>query len=812
MSKSSLQKKFPIFKIKDNNTIISKRADYSFAYEISMPEIFTLSEEDYKDINTLFLGLVKRMPAYSVIHKQDIFHTEKYKPRPDENPSVLGKYSEHKFLEREHVHHKCIITFIKTNKHVTKRATSTNILNTNLIGSDQLDMRKYEEFYSTVKSIEESLKRSPFIKIRALDKNELLNTVYPNYLNLGLNSTMVDIDFSNGMQVGNKFCSYYTMENLTDFCDSVSYKRKSEKFNTFFSFPYSIGLGLKFDHIYNQYVFIDNSKAVLEDKEVTRNYLSSFSQASSVNAYNRDKMDEFIAEINSGALPVRFHANILTFSKSVDILADNSFIVEDALQNLGFKPRLNKVDAPELYWAGIIGNGSDVPAHLTPLILADQAVCLFNCETNYKDSNSDFGIKLTDRETGFPIHFDPIFAAHKEKLINNRNMFVIGPSGSGKSFFTNKMVRHLLDQGHHLVIVDMGYSYKRICQLYNGVHIDFSENEPLSFNPFKLNTGQKITDEKIENISALIFTLWMEKEATKTQEAILRELITDYYKVLERKTEIFPCFDTFYEFVIMNYEFVKNKEDSLDKEELNYFDYANFKITLRQYYKDGAYGFLLNSKKEWDLLNNQLVVFELENIKNNQTLLQIETLMIMDTYLNKVFKLEGEKILKSLLMEEAWKALMNPKMAEFLKYAAKTVRKHYGQLITVTQELDDLLGNEIVKSTIVGNSDIKVMLDQSSYKDQFLQVKDLVGLTNQEADLVLSLNKNIDSKRNLKEVWIKTGPISKVFGVEVSDAEYATFTTNKDEVQIIEALEKERGGDLEMAILQFAEDKRNKLI
>ncbi|MGB4776495.1 MAG: TraG family conjugative transposon ATPase [Daejeonella sp.] len=803
---AKLTDKIPIYKIRDD-VVITKRADIAIGFKLGLKEIFTLSEQDYEDINTLFHQIIKRLPEYSVIHKQDWFLKKVYKPNNKRGDSLLGKHSEFKFLERAHVEHECYIFFIKTNKNVTGRSYSTSLFNSSLIPSDSLNERVFDDFYNTVSSIEENIKQSGFFQIKRLTNTDYYDEktdkgLLSQYFTLSKGKALVDIDFTNGMQVGNKYCSYHTIESLTGFADHVNSSKKSEKLNTIFSFAHPVCLNLKFDHIYNQYVFKDDPKRVIKEKEIERNRLSNFSKVSSLNELNYEKLKDFIDQANSGNTVVRFHANVLTFSNSPDQLADNCIKVDSGLTDMGFKPRINKYDSKELYWGGVPGNGSDIPANLTLSIFANQAACFFNSETNYKDSNSDFGVKLCERLSGFPVHVDFIFEPKSMGLIDNKNMFILGPSGSGKSFVTNKYLSHLIDHGHHMVLVDMGRSYKRLTELYGGIHIDFDEKNPLKFNPFTLSDDVGLTDDKIENIRAVLFTLWLDDEAVKVQENIMRELIIDYYKIININKEILPCFNSFYKYVSAVYK----KKKSTKSEDLKYFNYDSFLITTRQYFEGGAYDQLLNGTEKLDFTNNQLVVFELENIKDNNTLLSIYTLMIMDTYLNKLFKLPGEDILKTLLMEEAWKALMNNKMAVFLKYVVKTVRKYYGQLITVTQELDDLIGNDFVKKAIVGNSDIKILLDQSKYKDSFNDVRDMIGLTNHESDLVLSLNKNPDPERKYKEVFIKTGPLSKVYAVEVSDIEYATFTTDKDEYDVIYKYQKERGGELKPALEQFAED------
>ncbi len=304
----------------------------------------------------------------------------------------------------------------------------------------------------------------------------------------------------------------------------------------------------------------------------------------------------------------------------------------------------------------------------------------------------------------------------KRQVIFNRNKFVLGPSGSGKSFFTNHMVRQYYEQGAHVLLVDTGNSYKGLCEL-GGVYFTYEEDAPIAFNPFLISG--KLDVEKKESIKTLLQALWKkDDEAVSQSEYVsLSTAVSLYYVMLEANPAIQPSFNTFYEFVKGTYRRVLEEEKVREKD----FDIDNFLYVLGPYYRGGEYDYLLNSDKELDLVQAPFIVFELDNIKDHPILFPVVTLIIMETFISKMRKLKGVR--KMILIEEAWKALTTPGMAAYIKYLFKTVRKFFGEAIVVTQEIDDIIGNEIVKDAIINNSDCKILLDQRKFINRFEEIQ-----------------------------------------------------------------------------------------
>jgi len=474
------------------------------------------------------------------------------------------------------------------------------------------------------------------------------------------------------------------------------------------------------------------------------------------------------------------------------------------------KPRHNTVDTPTLFWAGIPGNEADFPAEESFYTFIEQALCFFTEETNYKSSLSPFGIKMVDRLTGKPIHLDISDLPMKKGIITNRNKFVLGPSGSGKSFFMNHLMRQYYEQGAHVVLVDTGNSYQGLCSLINrktggedGVYYTYTEDNPIAFNPFYNDDG--VFDiEKKESLKTLILTLWKRdnEPPTRAEEVALSNAVSLYIEKL--KTGINPCFNTFYEFVGGEYRDMLLQKEVREKD----FDIANFLNVLEPYYKGGEYDFLLNSEKQVDLLSKRFIVFEIDEIKDHKILFPVTTIIIMEVFINKMRRLKG--IRKVIAIEEAWKAIAKEGMAEYIRYLFKTVRKFFGEAIVVTQEVDDIISSPVVKESIINNSDCKILLDQRKYMNKFDSIQALLGLSEKEKAQVLSINMSNDTSRKYKEVWIGLGGVqSAVYATEVSGEEYFTYTTEETEKVEVMRLAEKLDGNLELAIKRMADKLNN---
>lgn len=757
---ATLENKFPLLTV-EHDCILSKDADLSAAYQIELPELFTVTSAEYEAIHSAWLKAIKVLPNYCVVHRQDWFVEEKYKPELDkEDISFLSRSFERHFNERAYLNHTSYLFLTKTTKDRARQQSNFNALTRGfIIPKEMQDKETALKFLEAVGQFERIINDSGFIKLTRITTDEIVGTeqqagIVEKYFSLSQQDTtcLQDITLKAGeMKIGDKYLCLHTLSYTEDLPGKVNTDTRYERLSTDrsdcrLSFGAPIGVLLSCNHIVNQYIFIDDHTENLKRFEKQARNMHSLSRYSRSNQINKAWIEDYLNEARSyGLTSVRCHVNVMAWSDDREELSRIKNDVGSQLALMECKPRHNTVDTPTLFWAGIPGNAGDFSAEESFYTFIEQALCFFIGETNYKNSPSPFGIKMVDRVTGRPLHVDISDLPMKKGIITNRNKFVLGPIGSGKSFFMNHLVCQYWEQGAHVVLVDTGNSYQGLCEMIrsktkgdDGVYFTYTEERPISFNPFYTDDGQ-FDVEKKDSLKTLLLTLWKSEDdkITKTESGELGSAVEEYIKRIQSDKSITPCFNTFYEFMRDEYKVeLQNREIEVGKEE---FNINNFLTTLRQYYRGGRFDFLLNSDKELDLLNKRFIVFEIDQIKENRDLFPIVTIIIMEAFINKMRRLKG--IRKQFICEEAWKALSSPNMADYLKYLYKTVRKFFGEAIVVTQEVDDIISSPVVKDAIINNFDCKILLDQRKYMNKFDSIQELLGLTDKEKAQILSINK-----------------------------------------------------------------------
>ena len=824
MKAATLESKFPLLAV-ENGCIVSKDADVTVAFKVELPELFTVTSNEYEAIHSAWHKAVKVLPDFSIVHKQDFFIEEKYQPEIDRDElSFLSRSFERHFNERPFLNHFCYLFLTKTTKMRSRQeSTFSTLCKGKIIPKEIEDKETVTKFLEAVGQFERIMNDSGFITLRRLRADEIVGTettagIVEKYFSLSQNDTTVLKDISlnpEEMRIGDDFLCLHTLSDAEDLPGNVGTDSRYERLSTDrsdcrLSFAAPVGVLLTCNHVYNQYIFIDDHAESLKRFEQTARNMQSLSRYSRSNQINRAWIEEYLNEAHSkGLVSVRCHCNVMAWSDDREELKHIKNDVGSQLALMECKPRHNTVDVPTLFWAGIPGNEGDFPFEESFYTFIPQALCFFTEETNYKSSLSPFGIKMVDRVTGRPLHLDISDLPMKKGVITNRNKFVLGPSGSGKSFFMNHLVRQYYEQNSHIVLVDTGNSYQGLCEMIHrktkgadGIYYTYSEEKPISFNPF-YTEDYKFNVEKKDSIKTLLLTLWKSEDdkITKTESGELGSAVSAYIKKIQQDRSIVPCFDTFYEYMLNDYRAELEKRDI--KVSRDDFNIDNFLTTLRQYYKGGRFDFLLNSRENIDLLHKRFIVFEIDSIKDNAELFPVVVIIIMEAFINKMRRLKG--IRKLLIVEEAWKALTTENMANYLKYMYKTVRKYFGEAIVVTQEVDDIISSPVVKESIINNSDCKILLDQKKYMNKFDGIQAMLGLTEKEKAQILSINLANHPGRKYKEVWIGlNGVQSAVYATEVSPAEYLTYTTEESEKTEVFNLAEELGGDLELAIRRLA--------
>jgi conjugation system TraG family ATPase len=632
---ATIESKFPLLAV-EHDCIISKDADITVAFKVDLPELFTVTSAEYGAIHSAWAKAIKVLPDYSIVHKADWFVKERYKPETDrEDMSFLSRSFERHFNECPFLNHTCFLFLTKTTKERMRMQSNFSSLCRGFIVPKEVNKETSVKFLEAVGQFERIVNDSGFIRLTHFHSDEITGTensagLIEKYFSLSLDETtcLQDMELgAEGLRVGDKHLCVHTVSDVEDLPAKVGTDRRYERLSTdrsdcLLSFASPVGLLLSCNHVYNQYIFLDDSAENLRKFEKSARNMQSLSRYSRGNQINKEWIDKYLNEAHSfGLTSVRAHFNVMAWSDDPEELKHIRNDVGSQLALMECKPRHNTVDAATLYWAGMPGNAADFPSEESFYTFIEPALCFFTEETNYHSSPSPFGIKMVDRVSGKPIHLDISDLPMKKGIITNRNKFVLGPSGSGKSFFMNHMVRQYYEQGSHVLLVDTGNSYQGLCNLINrktkgedGVYFTYTEENPISFNPFFTDDYQ-FDVEKKDSIKTLLLTLWKSEDdrTSKTESGELGSAVTAYIALIQADKSITPCFNTFYEFVRDVYrQEMEQREIKVSKED---FNIDNLLTTLKQYYRGGRFDFLLNSDKDIDLLSKRFIVFEIDAIK-----------------------------------------------------------------------------------------------------------------------------------------------------------------------------------------------------
>lgn len=795
----------------EHDCILSKQGEYTIAYRVQLPEVFTLSDEDYENMHQAWVKAIRVLPKDSVLHKQDWFLQKRYQPDDQGKGNFLKESAGRHFKGRQFLQHDCLL-FLTKKPTGRKKSSSlfSTLISPALVPKETLQTQARQDFSDTCtqfKRLLEDTRQLTLTRLKAADLQSQLKSagLIERYCFLSEDDSqrlIKDISLSDSVQIGRQQMIIYTLgdtEQLPASCGPrLTYDAYSTD-QTRFPVSFAAGLGLLLDcsHIYNQYIFVGDAQATLRRLEKKRLRLQSLSAYSRENAIALEATNDFLNEaIRQQRLPVKAHFNVMTWSADETLLKENGNKVVSALAAMDAAGKPETDGAAQIWWAGVPGNGGDFPLNDTFDTFAEQAACFLNLESNYRSAPAAEGIRFCDRLSGKPVYADLYDAPRHSGMTSNMGTLVCGTSGGGKSMTVNHMLRSLYDQGAHCVTVDIGGSYKGLCGLAGGYYFTYEENNPIRFNPFYLGRGDVLDTEKKESLKALLVSLWKGENETfnRAEYVALSNALQGYYEQLSKNTGLFPGFNSFYDYLKSDYRKVLESQHVKERD----FDMDNFLYVLRPYYKGGEFDFLLNARENLDLLRQPFVVFELDQIKDHPILFPVCTLIITELFISKMRKLPGLR--KVLTIDEAWKAIAKSGMAEFLRYAFKTIRKFNGIPIVITQELDDLINSPVIKDAIINNADIKVLMDMRKFQGKFGKLQDALGLSDKGKTLLLSVNKDN------REIFIDIGGQEmKVYKNELSPEEYYAFTTEgRERVKVLEYAEKY--GDIEQGIKALVTD------
>jgi conjugation system TraG family ATPase len=801
---------FPLLAVQEDGLMVSKNADIAFAYELSYPEIFITSQNQYMQAYTAILSACKSLGEHVLVHKQDIFCEAAYTPNYEDLHDPVLRENERVFADKPYLEHKAYLYIIWPSSNPMKRESpQSSLFKKSIVPKHLQNKAAIPSFQEKCSSFASTLQLTGILSIRKILKKELCEQVLQTYFGLSFSDpSLSDISTIDGLSIGGKYSATYVLNDLDQFpseLNPVNHYRdlSSDKSQLAVSNGMAFGLNLPFNHVYNQIFYIPNQQELATRKmEETKRHFS-FSQWSRDNTFSFEQKTRFVDTMKTGGVAVHAHFNIQVFSADKKQLQDYKNTTAAAINNAGFVPKLANATALQIYWSCIPGNASELGSDNFSTCLLSNACSLYSLETSYRESMfHKNGILLTDRE-GQPRYLDLFFEPMKKGLINNRNFSVVGPSGSGKSFTMNNIIYYVLQSGAHITVVDIGHSYRRLGEILGAKYMEHTEDNPIRLNPFRIHT-KYISEEQMEVIARIVFLIYKkdDERISKQDEVSIYLMVSEYYKYLEKQPKIVANFNSFFEFVQEEFDAIFALKGGRNEKD---FSVSSFLYVCQAFYRGGQYDYLLNSEEETDLSQYPFVIYELDNIKDHPILLPIITLMITNTYVSQLFGVRNK--LKVLLIEEAWRAVSSPFFAEFLLWAFKTARKHLGAIGVVTQEIDDLLKSDIIKDAIVQNTDIKILMDLRKYEEHPEKILDLFKISNAHAAQIFSINKGQQSNRGkYKELAVILGSYCKVYGVEVSKAAYALFTTEATEVDAIKKIAEDKEISQYEAAMEWAKN------
>ncbi|WP_316840044.1 TraG family conjugative transposon ATPase [Pedobacter gandavensis] len=811
-----IEKILPIWKV-ESGAMISMFGDVTIAYEVTLPVIGTQSIQDFEALHQRFVKALRVLRNGTVFHKADWFMKSKVEAF-ENTENLLTQAAGQFFKGRPYLDHQCFIFL--TQKPLGRKLASSaysNILRKSITPVMSHDEKVLANFLSSCGQFERILSDGSAIHLRRLNDDELAGTAnkpgiiekYCFLLGRNQQSVIRDIHIKDEIRIGDKHCQLYTLSDPVDLPATCASRINYDKYSTDKT-KYSIGFAtplgqlLDCNHIYNQFVFIGDAKKTIKKLETKRLRLQSLSAYSRENAISRDACNDFLNEaIATQKLPVKAHFNVLAWADQISELGELKNKIGSAMSVMDSVCKEETDGAPQIWYAGMPGNEADFPMNDTFDTFAEQATCFMNMEGSNRSDQS--GLRLGDRLCGQPLFVDLFNAPMKSGLITNRNLFCCGSSGAGKSLAMCHLLRSLYDDGAHCVTIDIGGSYKGLCDAVKGYYFTYTEDNPIRFNPFYIGKDDKLDVEKKESLKTLLIALWKKdsEDYNRSEYVAISGAITLYYEHLSANTEVFPCFNSFYDFLMEKYLVVLKNGDVKEKD----FDISNFLYVLNPYYKGGEFDYLLNATENLDLLNERFIVFELDNIKSHEILFPVVTIIIMEMFISKMRKLKGKR--KILAIDEAWIAIAKSGMANFIKYLYKTVRKFNGIAALITQEVDDLISSPIIKETVINLSDTKLLLDMRKFMNKFEKLQDALGLSDKAKTLLLSLNLANEPGNPYREIFIdQGGQQMNVYRNELCLEEYLVYTTEESEKMKVEEYAA-KYGDIHKGVAALAADIRN---
>lgn len=835
------------FSVEDTDgvgVLYTKTGEYSAVLKIENPvQKYSADIDSYYDFTHLFSALAQTLGEGYALHKQDIFVRKQFANEPEHNQEFLSASYFRYFNGRPYTDSLCYLT-------ITQEAKKSRLFS--------YDSKKWRDFLVKIYKVRDLLRDSG-VQVKFLNKAEASEYVdryfAMNFKDRTVSMTNVKAD-DETVSMGDKRCKVYSLVDV-DCAALPSLIRpytNIEVNNT----EIPVDLVSVVDNIpnaetvvYNQIIFLPSQKRELALLDKKKNRHASIPNPSNQMAVEDIKQVQDVIARESKLL-VYTHFNMVVGVPADTDLQKCTNHLENAFGRMGIHISKRAYNQLELFVSSFPGNCYSLNEEYDRfLTLSDAAVCLMYKERVQHSEETPIKIYYTDRQ-GVPVAIDITGKEGKNKLTDNSNFFCLGPSGSGKSFHMNSVVRQLHEQGTDVVMVDTGNSYEGLCEYFGGKYISYTEERPITMNPFRINR-EEMNVEKTGFLKNLVLLIWKGTQGTvtKTEDRLIEHVITEYYdayfngfegftpqqredlrkslviddrnssekrhesereravriegiidKIEGRRKELKVeelSFNSFYEYS------VQRIPDICEENRITGIDLSTYRYMMKDFYLGGNHEKTLNENMDSSLFDETFVVFEIDSIKDDPLLFPLVTLIIMDVFLQKMRIKKNRKV---LVIEEAWKAIASPLMAEYIKFMYKTARKFWASVGVVTQEIQDIIGSEIVKEAIINNSDVVMLLDQSKFKERFDTIKTILGLTDVDCKKIFTINRleNKEGRSFFREVFIRRGTTSGVYGVEEPRECYMTYTTERAEKEALKLYKRELQCSHQEAIEAYCRD------
>ena len=822
--------------------LYTKTGEYSAVLKIENPvQKYSADIDSYYDFTHLFTALAQTLGEGYAIHKQDIFVRKQFASEPADGQEFLSASYFRYFKGRPYTDSLCYLT-------ITQEAKKSRLFS--------FDNKKWRDFLVKIRKVHDQLHDSG-VQARFLNKAEASEYVdryfAMNFKDRTVSMTNFKAD-DETVSIGIKRCKVYSLVDVD--CAALPSMIRPYTNIEVNNTEMPVDLASVVDNIpdaetvvYNQVIFLPNQKRELAMLDKKKNRHASIPNPNNQMAVEDIKrVQEVIARESKQLVYTHFNM-VVAVSAGADLQKCTNHL-ENAFGRMGIHISKRAYNQLELFVGSFPGNCYTLNEEYDRfLTLSDAAMCLMYKERVLHSEETPLKIYYTDRQ-GVPVAIDITGKEGKNKLTDNSNFFCLGPSGSGKSFHINSVVRQLHEQGTDVVMVDTGNSYEGLCEYLGGKYISYTEERPITMNPFRINR-EEYNIEKIDFLKNLILMIWKgsDSQIPEIEFRIVEQIIIDYYdayfngftrytdeqrevllknlfaaasrknpnkpprevdEMVRKQIEVLEArraalkvtelsFNSFFDYSFDRLEQICTEND------ITTISYSTYSTMLQPFYKGGAYEKILNETVDSALFDETFIVFEVDAIKENKKLFPIVTLIIMDVFLQKMRIKKNRKV---LVIEEAWKAIASPLMAEYIKFMYKTARKFWASVGVVTQEIQDIIGSEIVKEAIINNSDVVMLLDQSKFKERFDEIRKILGLTEVDCKKIFTINRleNKDGRSFFREVFIRRGTTSGVYGVEEPHECYMTYTTERAEKEALKLYKKELRCSHQEAIEAYCRD------